>query len=142
MPILAIGRSKVWAKRVCFYGPKTISLVSSMNRVELFTVADTFWLGGSDFSLLILHPDFSVPQQGWTQRTEPVLVVKPDGQRIEATAQFNMTHFNISDASVSIDRRWRLTVSLTDRKKEEIPIGSKILVSKEVRDAILPGNVT
>jgi hypothetical protein len=112
-----------------------------MNRVELFTVADTFWLGGNDFSLLILHPDFSVPQQGWSQRTEPVLVVKPDGQRIEATAQFNMTHFNISDPGVSIDRRWRLKVSLTDRKKEEIPIGSKILVSKEVRDAILPRNV-
>jgi hypothetical protein len=51
-----------------------------------------------------------------------------------------MTHLNIPDPSVSIDKRWRLTVWLTDRTKEDVPVGSRILVSQEVRDAMLPPN--
>jgi|ERR1043165_5653757 hypothetical protein len=116
-----------------------------MERVELLTVEDAFWLGRKGVAMLILHPDFSVPpgweQRGWSQRTEPVVVVKPDGQKIEATAQINMTHLNIPDPGVSIDRRWRLTVWLTDRTKEDVPVGSRILVSQEIRDTILPHNV-
>ena len=115
-----------------------------MPRVELLTVEDTFWLCRNGVAMLILHPDFSVPQgweqRGWSQRIEPVIIAKPDGQQIEATAQINMTHLNIPDPSVSIDRRWRLTVWLTDCTKDDVPVGSKIFVSQEVRDAILPHN--
>jgi hypothetical protein len=114
-----------------------------MERVELFTVEDTFWLGQNGVSMLILHPNFSVPQgweqRGWSQRTEAVVVVKPDGQQIDATAQINMTHLNIP-TSTSIDERWRLTVWLSDRTKDDVPVGSRIFVSPEVRDAILPQN--
>jgi hypothetical protein len=31
---------------------------------------------------------------------------------------------------------------LLNGKKEELPVGSKILVSQEIRDALLPHNVT
>jgi hypothetical protein len=115
-----------------------------MPQVELLTVKDTFWLGRNGATMLILIPDFSIPpgweQHGWSQRQEPVVVLKPNGQQIEATAQINMTHLNIPDPSVSIDKRWRLTVWLTDRTKEEIPLGSKILVPPQIRDAIIPPN--
>ena len=74
--------------------------------ISALTVEDTFWLEGNGVVMLILRPNFSVPpgweQRGWNQRTEPVVVAKPDGQQIEATAQINLTHVNISDPSVSI----------------------------------------
>jgi hypothetical protein len=104
-----------------------------MKRVELLTVEDSFQITGRG---VVVIPDFSVPN-GWKNRTEVVVVRKPDGQQYEATAQLSMTHFNISDPDVSIDKRWRVVVLLPDRKKEELPIGSKILVSEKVKDAIL-----
>jgi hypothetical protein len=46
-------------------------------RVELLTVEDTLWLGRNGVTMLILHPDFSLPpgweQRGWSERTEPSL---------------------------------------------------------------------
>jgi hypothetical protein len=104
-----------------------------MKRVELLTVEDSFQVTGRG---VVVIPDFSVPN-GWKNRTEVVVVRKPDDQQYEATAQFSMTHFNISDPDVSIDKRWRVVVLLPDRKKEELPIGSKILVPAKVKDAIL-----
>lgn len=65
---------------------------------------------------------------------------KPDGQQYEAMAQFSMSHFNIRDPHVPIARRWRVVVVLPDRTKDELPVGSRILVSSEVRDAILLHN--
>jgi hypothetical protein len=114
-----------------------------MSLVEL-TVEDTFWFECNGLVRLILHPNFSVPldweQNAWSQRTEPVVVAKPNGQQIEAPLRSTWEHFRISDPSVSIDKRWRLTLWLTDRTKEEIPVGSRILVSPEDRNAILPHN--
>ena len=105
-----------------------------MSRVELLTVADSFQISGRG---VVVIPDFSVPD-GWKNRTDTITVAKPDGQQYEATAQFSVSHFNIRDPQVSIDRRWRVVVLLPDRTKDELPVGSKILVSPEVRDAILP----
>lgn len=113
--------------------------------VELLTVTDTFWINQNGTQMLILHPNFSVPdgwsQQGWSKRTESVVVARPDGQHIQATAQISMTHLNIPDPAVPIDERWRITVWLTDRTKDEVPVGSQVLVLQEVRDAILPRNL-
>ena len=116
-----------------------------MARVELLTVEDTFWLGQNGVSKLLLHPDFPVPpgweQHGWSQRTQAVQVCKPDGQQIEATAQIDLIHLNIPTPDVPLKKRWRLTVWLTDRTKADVPVGSKILVSSDVRSAILPDKV-
>jgi len=48
-----------------------------------------------------------------------------------------MTHFNISDPDVSIDKRWRVVVQFPDGKKDELPTGTKILVSEQVKNAII-----
>lgn len=104
-----------------------------MNRVELFTVEDSFNIGRG---VVVVTPDFSVPD-GWKDRIDSVTVVKPDGERYEATAQFSMSHTLIRDAQVSSDRRWRVVVLLPDRTRDDVPSGSRILVSPEVKAAIL-----
>ena len=108
-----------------------------MSRIELLTVEDSFEISGPG---VVVTPDFSVPDS-WKNRTENVTIVKPDGVRYEATAQFSMSHIRISDAKVSSDRRWRVVLLLPDRTKDDVPVGSRILVSPEVRAAILPHNV-
>jgi hypothetical protein len=103
-----------------------------MRLVELLTIEDSFQIGRG----VIVIPDFSLPN-GWKNRTEVVVVRKPNGQQYEATAQFSMTHFNISDPDVSIDKRWRVVVQFPDGKKDELPTGTKILVSEQVKNAII-----
>ena len=109
----------------------------SMSRVELLTVEDCFLIEGRG---VIVIPDFSVPK-GWKNRTETVAVAMPNGQQYEAAAQFSMSHFKLLDPTAPTDKRWRVVVLLMNRNKEELPIGSKILVSQAVKDAILPNNV-
>jgi hypothetical protein len=111
-----------------------------MQRVELITIEDTFWLAGNGVQLLILRPDFSVPAGGWKDITQKVTIVTPDGNEIEATAEITLQHFNIREPEVSIDKRWRVGLYLTDAKKDDVPIGSKVLVSQVVRDALHPSN--
>ena len=108
-----------------------------MSRVELLTVEDCFLIEGRG---TIVIPDFSVPK-GWKDRTETVTVTRPDGHEYEAKAQFSMAHFRPLNPKASIDQRWRIIVLLLGGKKEEVPPGSKISVSQEIRDAILPHNV-
>lgn len=115
-----------------------------MERIALMTVETTFWLcsdGQPERCILIVHPDFSVPSNGWKEREEPVTISLPDGTEREATATISMAHYNIRDAEAPLDRRWRLTVFFRGMQRGEIPDGSKILVSKETRDALLPGAV-
>ena len=106
-----------------------------MTRVELLTVTDRFQIDGAG---IVLLPDFSVPSGRWAARTESVRLVTPDGQSCETLATFDLSHFRISDPTVSIDRRWRVTIMLADMSSTEVPIGSKLFVSQEIRDALEP----
>jgi hypothetical protein len=106
-------------------------------RVELLTVEAAVHL--KSFAVVVV-PDFSEPR-GWKNRSETVLVTKPDGQQYETTAQFHTAHFNIAidpaDVWGSMDRRWRVVVRLPDAREEDLPVGSKIMVSCELRDLLL-----
>jgi hypothetical protein len=117
-----------------------------MERVELLTVSDTSWLPAKNTQLLILRPNFPCSEgwrrQGQLERIENVTIVRPDGHQIEATAHISTSHVNIADPYAPIEERWRITVWFTDRPKDDVPIGSKILVSQEVRDAILTHSAT
>ena len=114
-----------------------------MERVELLTVEGT-WELRPKAQMLIIYPRIRAPRdwgkRGWGERTEPVIVIRPDGSEIEATAQLNTT-VTSSREIVPIEERMWVTMWLTDRTAEEVPDGSRILVSREVRDAILPQNV-
>lgn len=111
--------------------------------VEMLTVEHTFLLERPGVHMLVLSPNFSVPagwsERGWSERSLSVQVRRPDDTTIDGHAQINMTHLNIRGCS-DIDRRWRLTIWLTDKTEAEVPVGSTILVSPDVRAAILPSD--
>ena len=92
--------------------------MSTMQRVELITVEHTFYIARKGLQMLILHPDFSVPPGGWKNITQKVLVVKPDGQKIEAIAEITLQHLNIPEPAVSIDQRWRVGMYLKEVAKD------------------------
>jgi len=87
---------------------------------------------------LLLAPDFSVPDGKWSGQTHSVTVELPDGIRFCTQAQFRLSHFNIRDPDVSIDRRWRVTVSLPEIQKDEVPIGSKVFAGAAIVAALQP----
>ena len=70
-----------------------------MEHVELLTVEHMSWLKRPGVKMLIIHPDFPIPrgwkERGWIRRTESVLVVRPNGSEIAATAMISMTHLSI-----------------------------------------------
>ena len=68
-----------------------------MERVELITVGKTFCLRSDthpERSLLIIHPDLSVPPAGWKERSETVSLLRPDGREFEVSAQISLLHIN------------------------------------------------
>jgi hypothetical protein len=101
-----------------------------MKQVHLLTVERTFHI--ERIGLLALYPDFSVPEGFPKRRVETVLVEPPDGARFEAEAQFNISHFNISDPQAPLDARWRVTVSLVSVTPAQAPVGSKLFASPEL----------
>ena len=117
--------------------------VDQVERVALITVESTFDSASGDHGerrRLIIHPDLSVPPAGWTKRTETVTILTPEGREFEATATFCLSHVNIKDQRVSIDQRWRVIMCLLGTTSDCVLVGSKIFVSRETRDALLPAN--
>ena len=107
-----------------------------MNWTKLLTVEDAFWIqGGHTGMMLVLSPAFFTRAGTWTGRSENVLVLRPDGRELAGTAEIRFTHLSIRDPEVPSWRRWPITVWLTDCTKEDVPIGSVIMVSREVREA-------
>lgn len=104
-------------------------------RVELLAVKDRFQFNGLG---LILEPDFRVPNN-WKNVEELVLVVKPDGTKIEVHARIKVAHFNVRNPG-SQSRRglaWRVVIVLHGIEKIGVPSGSKILVSPSTRSVLL-----
>ena len=104
-----------------------------MNMSELLTVDDVFMI---DKLGLVVTPDFSVPNNDWKPSNGTVTILRPDGTEFDALAQFNHSHFNIPDPSVSMDRRWRVTICILNIEKHEVPIGSKIYVRNELANQL------
>jgi hypothetical protein len=107
-----------------------------MNRVELITIQETFWIERRQ--MLIIWPDFSIPKGEWKEWTENVMILTPDGRNIEAKARFTIWHLNYRDPHVSVNKRWRVFLHLMDAKKDDIPVGSKVFASQDIRDALEP----
>lgn len=115
-----------------------------MDYVELLSVERTSWLKKGGVQMLIIDPGFPLPDSwkecGWIRRTDYVIVVRPNGSEIAATAVIGMTRSGMR-RFMPVEGRWRITMWLTDRTPQEVPNGSKVLVSPEVRNAILGDNV-
>jgi hypothetical protein len=102
------------------------------DQVDLFTVEDTFAITGRG---VIAIPNFA-PPTGWLSRKEHVTIIAPGGARTDIEALFSVTHFAIRDPT-ALDKSWRLEVSFPKAKKDDIPIGAKVMVSPTLREAIL-----
>ncbi len=109
-----------------------------MNLSELLTVEERFMI---DRLGIVVAPDFPIPRSGWNPSEETVTIRRPDGSEVEAIAQFNQSHFNIPDPTVPIDRRWRVTVCILNTAKEDVPIGSRLLVRNELVNQLLDSKV-
>lgn len=105
-----------------------------MDLVELLTVKDHFALSGRG---LVVIPDFPLPNGQWKGLSAQVVVVRPDGSELKVNAQIEPSHFNIRDPDVSAAKRWRVVVSLQGVTKDGVPIGSRLMVSRELRDRLL-----
>jgi hypothetical protein len=118
-----------------------------MERVLLLTVETAFCLGSElppERRVLIVHPDLSVPPKGWKDRTEPVTILRPDGRELETIAQITLSHINFAMSQrhlTTADQRWRVSVFFYGLTRDDVPDGSKILVSHETRDSLLPATV-
>jgi hypothetical protein len=99
-------------------------------RSHLLTVENAFHFERA--GLLVLRPDFSVPEAFPAQHIETVRIDTPGGTSFEAPAQFNLSHINIASAEPLLDQRWRLTVSLMETSPEQVPVGSRISASAEL----------
>src|SRR5262249_20041509 len=112
-----------------------------MNQLEPLTVEHTFFISKPGVQMLVLAPRLTMPknwcERGWSERQEQVTVIRPDGTSLPAIAQINVTHLNIRGPNVPIEARWPITVWITDRTEDEVPVGSKIMVAPGVRAAIL-----
>lgn len=102
-----------------------------MDRVELLVIKDCFGVGDGVFVV----PDFPVPPRGWHERSEVVLIIKPDGDEIKTRARFGVAHFNIAGPA-SLDQRWRVVVHLPACQKDQLPLGSRLLVSPQIKDEL------
>ena len=107
-----------------------------MNNVKLMTVEDRFVIQSRG---VVLIPDFPVPTQ-WTDRTEPVTIVSPNGNRISVSAMFMLTHYSYAEPRPG--QSWRIVILVPDLAKEDIPIGSVVFTAPETRDLLAPEPAT
>lgn len=107
----------------------------NMGRVALTTIEDMFQIEGCG---VVIAPDFPVPSGGWKELSSKVGIATPDGGELDVLARFQMEHICISDPKVRMERGgWWIVCILPDVRKEQIPVGSKLMVSAELRDRLL-----
>ena len=105
-----------------------------MAQTELLTVEQVFQLRGIGLTAL---PDFSVPKPGWKNGTRRVRVVKPNGEELEADANFHASHFKLLDPSAPLDKRWRVVISFPSLTKDDLPVGTAILCDRTIAATLL-----
>jgi len=108
------------------------------DQLELLTVEEVFMIANLG---LMVAPDFPVPNHSWSPSMENVTIVLPDATQVHAEAQFARSHFNITDPSVSLDRRWRVTVCILNIDKDNVPLGSRLFVRAELANQLRASQV-
>jgi hypothetical protein len=84
---------------------------------------------------LTLAPDFPAHDK-WKNLDTQVLVITPNGEQKEFQAKFQIWHFNFRDSGVDINRRWRIVVILPYASKDDVPVGSRICVTHDIKQAL------
>jgi hypothetical protein len=101
-------------------------------RSLLLEVADTFdmpTVGG-----LVLHPSPEMPRGGFAARRCKATLQLPDGSMHDRVLTLTPTHFKL----LSGGSRWSVVVSLDGARKEEVPVGTRVLVNEELANELVP----
>lgn len=117
-----------------------------MERFALITVEKTFCIRSDVYpqrSVLVVDPRLPVPPDGWKERTETVSVLPPEGPELEAPAKFSLSHLNIRTTEREFVKYepWRVTILFEGLTSDDVPNGSRIFVSQEIKDALFPKSV-
>lgn len=98
--------------------------------VELMRVEDVFDLTSMG---LVCAPHFPVPRTGHFRNfSADVTIIPPGGSPFVVMASFYLTHFNIRDVSVGVEKRWQIVPCLGKIAKNLVPVGSVILCDDDV----------
>ena len=106
--------------------------MSLPSRALLLKVADTFdmpTVGG-----LVLHPSPDMPRGGFQARRCEATLQLPDGSTSDRVLTLTPAHFKL----VSGGSTWSVVVSIDGGRKEDIPIGTRVLVDQELADELAP----
>jgi hypothetical protein len=104
-----------------------------MDQAELLVVSDSFQISGQG---LVVVPDFASTASEWRGGSVMATIQRPDGSSFASRINLYTSHFNIPDPTVPLDNRWRIVPTFPDLRADDVPIGSRVLVSKAVVEAI------
>ncbi len=104
-----------------------------MDQAELLVVSQSFQISGQG---LVVVPDFSSTGSDWHGGGEMATIQRPDGSSLVSRLNLYIAHFNIPDPSAPLENRWRIVPTFPDLQTDDVPIGSRVLVSKTVVEAI------
>ncbi|WP_157082253.1 hypothetical protein [Sphingomonas pruni] len=104
-----------------------------MDQAELLVVTDSFQISGQG---LVVVPDFASTASEWRGGAEMATIQRPDGSSLVSRLNLYTAHFNIPDPTAPLESRWRIVPTFPELKADDVPIGSRVLVSKVVVDAI------
>ncbi|MEG3149544.1 hypothetical protein U1769_06555 [Sphingomonas sp. ZT3P38] len=104
-----------------------------MDRAELLVVSDSFQISGQG---LVVVPDFTSIASEWRGGSEMATIQRPDGSSLVSRLNLYTAHFNIPDPTAPLENRWRIVPTFPDLQTGDVPIGSRVLVSKAVVEAI------
>ena len=104
-----------------------------MDQAELLVVSDSFQITGQG---LVVIPDFASTTSEWRGGTEEATILRPDGTTLPARLNLFTAHFNIPVPTVPLEKRWRIVPTFPDLRSDDVPVGSRILVSAAVVEAI------
>ena len=94
--------------------------------LELLMVADSVHAVGD---MLVLSPDFEVPEDGWRRCTTPARIVTPAGVALEGILTLQIAHYRIRPLNLGrLDRTWRVVASFRHLARDAVAPGSRILV--------------
>jgi hypothetical protein len=108
-----------------------------MQYTQLLTVEERFQLTDD---MLVVVPDFPLPKGRWSNLTGEVEIVPPNGNKFAAVAELTLAHFNIRDPAAGAEKRWRVLLKLPGLRKELVPVGSRVLASVSLVEAVTQGN--
>lgn len=92
----------------------------------LLTISDIFRLSSG---LVILHPDFPVPERRIAQTSVwRASVFRSDGIQLSCDVTLYLTHFNIP-TTFDVNRRWRVVPTLERDQDAAVAIGDNVVVS-------------